>query len=247
MAKNENKIAAVEKARNYRAAKAASVPPWLSEYDRKLMKAFERFSKDLSEANQRTFNVDHISPIQGDGFCGLHVPWNLQLIDESTNKSKGNIPYTKNLNYGSHLHEPGAILLIDEQGRSLEEQLKHSQFFSYKGKRLKRVPFSTSLSKTLDEPTEAAAAQFIEDLREEHSDDLERIAKEVLLTVNILQTNTAQLFLKHVNEHYKTFTKNVDTGGRAAPIQINFSGVDLTRLTSYKQAEKIEVLDEDGK
>lgn len=244
MTTNLKKVAAVEKARSYRAAKATSVPPWLSEYDRKLMKAFERFSKDLSEANQRTFNVDHISPIQGEGFCGLHVPWNLQIIDESTNKSKGNIPYTKSSKNGPHLHEPGAILLIDEQGRSLEEQLKHSQFFSYKGKRLKRAVFSINLSKTLDEPTEAAAAQFIEDLREEHQDDLERIAKEVLLTVNILQTNTAQLFLKHVNEHYKTFTKNNDTGAKSAPIQITFSGFDMAKLTSYKQAERIE--DEDG-
>jgi hypothetical protein len=247
MSKNDNKVAAIEKARNYRAAKAASVPPWLSEYDRKLMKAFERFSKDMSEANQRTFNVDHISPIQGEGFCGLHVPWNLQIIDESTNKSKGNIPYRKAPD-GPHLHEPGSILLIDEQGRTIEEQLKHAQFFSYKGKRLKRTVFNVNLSKTSDEPTEAAAAQFIEDLREEHSDDLERIAKEVLLTVNILQTNTAQLFLKHVNEHYKTFTKNVDNGGRSAPIQINFSGVDLSKLTSYKQAERIKGdTDEDGK
>jgi len=238
--KNKNKVAAVEYAREYRAAKATSTPTWLSESDRKLMKGFERFCKDLSEANARTFNVDHISPLRGEDTCGLHVPWNLQIIDESTNKSKGNLPYVKGGKHSEHLAEPGAILLIDKDGKNLEEQLKGAQFFSYKGKRLKRVTFSANPGKLTDEPTEAAAAQFIEDLRDEYGDDLERIAKEVLLTVNVLQSNTAQLFLKHVNEHHKTFIKTAEGTGRGAPIQINFSGVDLSKLTSYKQAQRIE-------
>ena len=41
-------------------------------------------------ARRRGLEVDHIIPITNKSICGLHVPWNLQLLTREQNASKGN-------------------------------------------------------------------------------------------------------------------------------------------------------------
>jgi hypothetical protein len=36
------------------------------------------------------FEVDHVVPLTHDFVCGMHVPWNLQVLPVSVNRSKGN-------------------------------------------------------------------------------------------------------------------------------------------------------------
>lgn len=67
-----------------RANNLNATPTWLSEEQLKKIQImyFQAANQDLT--------VDHIIPLQGENVCGLHVPWNLQLLSRSDNSKKGN-------------------------------------------------------------------------------------------------------------------------------------------------------------
>ena len=65
----------------YRRRCRQAMPAWV---DRKEILAIYREAKRLG------LSVDHIMPLKGVNFSGLHVPWNLQLMPLSENVRKGN-------------------------------------------------------------------------------------------------------------------------------------------------------------
>jgi hypothetical protein len=72
------------------ASKLRAVPAWLSADDHAQMKAIYADSAQLTRTTGVRYNVDHIVPLQSDRVCGLHVPWNLQILTKLENLSKSN-------------------------------------------------------------------------------------------------------------------------------------------------------------
>jgi hypothetical protein len=85
---NLDKFAAKEAKR--RSRKLNATPPWLTETHFKEMANFYWLAKDLETVTGQSYHVDHIVPLQGKTVCGLHVPWNLQVLPSDVNLSKSN-------------------------------------------------------------------------------------------------------------------------------------------------------------
>lgn len=81
---NPAKRAAHQAKRRSNTKKAS--PPWVD------LKKIELLYQEAEKMrNQgKNVNVDHIIPLQSKKVCGLHVHWNLRIIDAIENKKKSN-------------------------------------------------------------------------------------------------------------------------------------------------------------
>ena len=68
----------------YRASKLQATPKWLTK------EHLQEIQDIYTKAKILGMEVDHIVPLRGDNICGLHVPWNLQLLTRQQNASKSN-------------------------------------------------------------------------------------------------------------------------------------------------------------
>jgi len=74
----------------YRASKLQATPKWLTEDHLLEIKHLYKLRKDLVAETGVMHHVDHVVPLKSDIVCGLHVPWNLQIIPARDNLSKNN-------------------------------------------------------------------------------------------------------------------------------------------------------------
>lgn len=70
--------------------KLLATPSWLSVAQKYEIADFYVQAALLEEKTGVKYHVDHIVPLQGKNVCGLHVPWNLQILTADSNLSKGN-------------------------------------------------------------------------------------------------------------------------------------------------------------
>lgn len=79
---NRGKVASYTAKR--KALKLCATPAWLTQVDLGEIESWYLLGTSCG------LQVDHVVPLQGDTVCGLHVPWNLQLLTPFENIAKGN-------------------------------------------------------------------------------------------------------------------------------------------------------------
>ncbi len=85
---NKHKFIAHNALREERIQRAT--PPWLTKEQRLAMETVYKDAAELTLLTGIRHEVDHIHPIKGRKSCGLHVPWNLQVLTWRENNRKRN-------------------------------------------------------------------------------------------------------------------------------------------------------------
>jgi len=75
-----------------------ATPAWLSKEQKIQIRAIYKEALKLCKNQPKAYAVDHIVPLMGKEVCGLHVPWNLQILTAEENFKKNN----KHLDTGSN-------------------------------------------------------------------------------------------------------------------------------------------------
>jgi hypothetical protein len=73
----------------YEISKQKRTPKWLTKEHYEEIENFYWHAQDLKRVTGYMYHVDHIVPLNGKNVCGLHVPWNLQVLPYDINLSKG--------------------------------------------------------------------------------------------------------------------------------------------------------------
>ena len=67
-----------------------ATPKWLTAEDKMEIRLKYRLAIEMSRATGIRHAVDHVIPLQGETVCGLHVPWNMEVITQEENLKKYN-------------------------------------------------------------------------------------------------------------------------------------------------------------
>jgi hypothetical protein len=87
-AANLSKIRESERLKNI--VRRTRVPSWLTLEQKEDINNFYKLRDEAIMLTGDSYHVDHIVPLQGKLVCGLHVPWNLQVLPADLNLRKGN-------------------------------------------------------------------------------------------------------------------------------------------------------------
>lgn len=85
---NRAKLSAKESRRN--AKKVKATPKWLTKEHLTEIDQMFQDCRDVEWLSDSKLEVDHIIPLRGKNVCGLHVPWNLQVLPKVYNTIKNN-------------------------------------------------------------------------------------------------------------------------------------------------------------
>lgn len=78
------------RSKNYWLRKVERTPKWLTHGDKIELRWAKQIAVDLTRETGIKYEVDHVIPLYGKNVSGLNVPWNIQVVESSVNKMKGN-------------------------------------------------------------------------------------------------------------------------------------------------------------
>lgn len=67
-----------------------AMPKWLTQEHKAQIRAMYLAARRLTRDTGIKHVVDHIVPLRSEVVCGLHVPWNLQILTHNDNCAKSN-------------------------------------------------------------------------------------------------------------------------------------------------------------
>lgn len=67
-----------------------ATPPWITAEQKLLIRQMYLEAQRLTKLTGVRYVVDHIVPLINPSVCGLHVPWNLQIMTQEENLQKSN-------------------------------------------------------------------------------------------------------------------------------------------------------------
>jgi hypothetical protein len=85
-----NKEKSFANSAKYRASKRNACPSWLDKTMQEQIEQIYANARKISKETGVAHEVDHIVPLVNSVVCGLHVPWNLQILTQFKNRSKQN-------------------------------------------------------------------------------------------------------------------------------------------------------------
>lgn len=68
----------------------SATPKWITADQKLAMRKMYLEAQKLTKLTGERYVVDHIVPLINPGVCGLHVPWNLQIMTQEENLKKSN-------------------------------------------------------------------------------------------------------------------------------------------------------------
>jgi len=87
---HNNRDRAISRIRAREVDAKKATPKWLTAEQKQRISAVYEHAKDCAAVSGETYHVDHIVPLKGESVCGLHVPWNLQVLPADVNIAKSN-------------------------------------------------------------------------------------------------------------------------------------------------------------
>lgn len=83
-------LTANTKKKKRRLAEKLATPDWLTKAQKSEIKRIYEHMRDCRAVTGEPYEVNHVIPLRGENICGLHVPWNLEVLPRYINLALSN-------------------------------------------------------------------------------------------------------------------------------------------------------------